>query len=49
MKFFVDTADISEIKDLASTGLLDGVTNHVQWRSSAKTLGTSSLAPPAAR
>jgi len=28
MKFFVDTADITEIKDLASTGLLDGVTTN---------------------
>jgi transaldolase len=28
MKFFVDTADISEIKELASTGLLDGVTTN---------------------
>jgi transaldolase len=28
MKFFVDTADIGEIKDLASTGLLDGVTTN---------------------
>lgn len=28
MKFFVDTADISEIKDLAATGLLDGVTTN---------------------
>jgi transaldolase len=28
MKFFVDTAEISEIKDLASTGLLDGVTTN---------------------
>lgn len=28
MKFFVDTADINEIKDLASTGLLDGVTTN---------------------
>ena len=26
MKFFVDTADVSEIKDIAATGLLDGVT-----------------------
>src|SRR4051795_5198443 len=26
MKFFVDTADTAEIKDLAETGLLDGVT-----------------------
>jgi transaldolase len=28
MKFFVDTADIAEIKELASTGLLDGVTTN---------------------
>ena len=28
MKFFVDTADINEIRDLASTGLLDGVTTN---------------------
>lgn len=28
MKFFVDTADVSEIKDLADTGLLDGVTTN---------------------
>lgn len=28
MKFFVDTADIDEIKDLADTGLLDGVTTN---------------------
>jgi transaldolase len=28
MKFFVDTADISEIKDMASTGLIDGVTTN---------------------
>jgi transaldolase len=28
MKFFVDTAEISEIKDLAATGLLDGVTTN---------------------
>lgn len=28
MKFFVDTADISEIRDLAETGLLDGVTTN---------------------
>ena len=26
MKFFVDTADVAEIKDLAESGLLDGVT-----------------------
>ena len=28
MKFFVDTAEIEDIKDLASTGLLDGVTTN---------------------
>ncbi len=28
MKFFVDTADIKEIKELAATGLLDGVTTN---------------------
>lgn len=28
MKFFVDTADTAEIADLASTGLLDGVTTN---------------------
>lgn len=28
MKFFVDTGDIDEIKDLADTGLLDGVTTN---------------------
>ncbi|MCB9979363.1 MAG: fructose-6-phosphate aldolase [Rhodospirillales bacterium] len=28
MKFFVDTGDIAEIRDLAGTGLLDGVTTN---------------------
>lgn len=28
MKFFVDTADIKEIRELAATGLLDGVTTN---------------------
>ncbi len=28
MKFFVDTADIADIRDLAETGLLDGVTTN---------------------
>ena len=28
MKFFVDTADMGEIRDLAGTGLLDGVTTN---------------------
>lgn len=28
MKFFVDTADVAEIEDLAATGLVDGVTTN---------------------
>ena len=28
MKFFIDTADIKEIKELNSTGLVDGVTTN---------------------
>lgn len=28
MKFFVDTADVNEIKELSATGLLDGVTTN---------------------
>ena len=28
MKFFIDTADIKEIRDLSTTGLLDGVTTN---------------------
>jgi transaldolase len=28
MKFFVDTADIAEIRDLAATGLVDGITTN---------------------
>ena len=28
MKFFVDTADTEEIRDLAATGLVDGVTTN---------------------
>lgn len=28
MKFFVDTADVNEIRDLAASGLLDGVTTN---------------------
>ncbi len=28
MKFFVDTADVNEIRDLAETGLVDGVTTN---------------------
>ena len=28
MKFFVDTADISEIRELAAAGFLDGVTTN---------------------
>ena len=28
MKFFVDTADLTEIEELAATGLIDGVTTN---------------------
>jgi transaldolase len=28
MKFFIDTADIAEIRDLATTGLVDGITTN---------------------
>ena len=28
MKFFVDTADVGDIRELAATGLLDGVTTN---------------------
>ena len=28
MKFFVDTADVAEIRELEATGLLDGVTTN---------------------
>ena len=28
MKFFVDTAEVAEIKELAASGLLDGVTTN---------------------
>ena len=28
MKFFIDSADVAEISDLASTGLVDGVTTN---------------------
>ena len=28
MKFFVDTADLAEIEEIAATGLLDGVTTN---------------------
>ena len=28
MKFFIDTADVKEIRDLSTTGLLDGVTTN---------------------
>src|SRR5215470_1709865 len=36
MKFFVDTADVSEIKELASTGLVDGVTTNPSLVAKAK-------------
>ncbi|MFX9073415.1 transaldolase family protein, partial [Acinetobacter baumannii] len=28
MKFFVDTADVTEIRELAEAGLIDGVTTN---------------------
>ena len=36
MKFFVDTADLSEIKELAATGLVDGVTTNPSLVAKAK-------------
>ena len=36
MKFFVDTADVAEIKDLAATGLVDGVTTNPSLVAKAK-------------
>jgi transaldolase len=36
MKFFVDTADVAEIKELADTGLLDGVTTNPSLVAKAK-------------
>jgi transaldolase len=36
MKFFVDTADVGEIKDLAATGLVDGVTTNPTLVAKAK-------------
>jgi transaldolase len=36
VKFFVDTADVSEIKELAATGLLDGVTTNPSLVAKAK-------------
>ncbi len=36
MKFFIDTADVAEIKDLAATGLVDGVTTNPSLVAKAK-------------
>jgi transaldolase len=36
MRFFVDTADVAEIKELAATGLLDGVTTNPSLVAKAK-------------
>jgi transaldolase len=36
VKFFVDTADVTEIKELAATGLLDGVTTNPSLVAKAK-------------
>jgi transaldolase len=38
MKFFIDTADVAEIRELAETGLLDGVTTNPSLISSAAAL-----------
>ncbi len=45
MRFFVDTADVAEIKDLAATGLLDGVTTNPSLVAKA---GRGALVCPAA-
>jgi transaldolase len=36
VKFFVDTADVAEVKELAATGLLDGVTTNPSLVAKAK-------------
>jgi transaldolase len=36
VKFFIDTADVAEIKELASTGLVDGVTTNPSLVAKAK-------------
>ena len=36
MKFFIDTADVAEIRELAATGLLDGVTTNPSLIAKAK-------------
>ena len=36
MKFFIDTADVSEIKELAASGLVDGVTTNPSLVAKAK-------------
>ncbi|MDX2204680.1 MAG: fructose-6-phosphate aldolase [Hyphomicrobiaceae bacterium] len=36
MKFFIDTADVAEIRDLAATGLVDGVTTNPSLVAKAK-------------
>jgi transaldolase len=41
MKFFVDTADVAEIKDLAASGLLDGVTTKAfldDWKKTGQSI-----------
>jgi transaldolase len=50
VKFFADTAEIADIKELAATGLLDGVTTNpslimksdaISWRLRARSAGWS--------
>ncbi len=36
MKFFIDTADVAEIKEMAGTGLVDGVTTNPSLVAKAK-------------
>jgi hypothetical protein len=32
MKFFIDTANLDEIRECNELGLIDGVTNRAWWR-----------------
>ena len=43
MKFFVDTADTAEIKDLAATGLIDGVTTNPSLMAKEGITGTDNI------
>ena len=43
MQFFVDTADIDDIRDLAATGLLDGVTTNPSLMAKEGITGTNNI------